>query len=64
MRATAPSGQAAFENVVGWSGELGFGVRAPEEGQTRVGAAARRGRTTHDEHDDEHDAHNHGGVDE
>jgi NADH-quinone oxidoreductase subunit I len=34
MRATAPSGNAAFEGVVAWSGELGYGVRAPEEGQT------------------------------
>ncbi|MET0275858.1 MAG: 4Fe-4S binding protein, partial [Acidimicrobiia bacterium] len=34
MRATAPAGQAVFEGVVGWSGELGFGVRAPELGQT------------------------------
>lgn len=34
MRATAPSGQAAFEGRIGWSGELGFGVRQPEQGQT------------------------------
>src|SRR6478735_7424910 len=34
MRATAPSGQAAFEGRVAWSGELGFGVRPPETGQT------------------------------
>jgi NADH-quinone oxidoreductase subunit I len=34
MRATAPSGQAAFEGRVAWSGELGFGVRAPEVGQS------------------------------
>jgi len=34
MRATASSGQAAFEGRVAWSGELGFGVRAPEAGQT------------------------------
>ena len=31
---TAPSGQAVFEGRVGWSGELGFGVRAPEVGQS------------------------------
>jgi NADH-quinone oxidoreductase subunit I len=37
MRATAPSGQVAFEGRVGWSGELGFGVRAPEQGQTAPG---------------------------
>ncbi len=34
MRATAPAGSAAFEGRVGWSGDLGHGVRAPEEGQT------------------------------
>jgi NADH-quinone oxidoreductase subunit I len=33
MRATAPSGDADFEGVVSWSGELGYGVRAPEMGQ-------------------------------
>jgi len=34
VRATAPNGAAAYEGRVGWSGELGFGVRAPEKGQT------------------------------
>ena len=33
MRATAPSGDADFEGVAGWSGELGHGVRAPEPSQ-------------------------------
>jgi NADH-quinone oxidoreductase subunit I len=33
MRATAPSGDADYEGTVGWSGELGYGVRAPEQGQ-------------------------------
>jgi len=33
MRATAPAGNADFQGVVGWSGELGYGVRAPEQGQ-------------------------------
>ncbi len=37
MRATAPSGQAAFEGRATWSGELGFGVREPEFGQTASG---------------------------
>ena len=36
MRATAPAGRAAFEGSVGWSGELGFGVRAPERGQSEA----------------------------
>ena len=34
MRATAPGGAAAYEGRVGWSGELGFGVRPPERGQS------------------------------
>jgi NADH-quinone oxidoreductase subunit I len=34
MRATSPSGAAAFEGVVQWSGELGHGVRPPEGGQS------------------------------
>ena len=34
MRATSPSGAANFEGKVAWSGELGFGVRKPEHGQT------------------------------
>lgn len=31
MRATASSGDAAFTGVVAWSGELGYGIRAPEK---------------------------------
>jgi hypothetical protein len=34
MRATAPSGAAAYEGEVQWSGELGYGVRTPEGGQS------------------------------
>jgi NADH-quinone oxidoreductase subunit I len=34
MRATSPSGAAAYEGEVQWSGELGAGVRAPEGGQS------------------------------
>ncbi len=33
VRATAPGGSAAYEGRVGWSGELGFGVKPPEAGQ-------------------------------
>jgi NADH-quinone oxidoreductase subunit I len=33
MRATSPSGDATFEGQVGWSGELGYGVREPEPTQ-------------------------------
>ncbi len=34
MRATAPAGSAAYEGEVQWSGELGYGVRRPEGGQS------------------------------
>jgi NADH-quinone oxidoreductase subunit I len=34
MRATSPNGSAAYEGKVQWSGELGFGVRPPEAGQS------------------------------
>jgi len=34
MRATSPSGAAGYEGRVGWSSELGFGVRPPERGQS------------------------------
>ena len=33
MRATSSAGRASYENTVSWSGELGYGVRAPEKGQ-------------------------------
>ncbi|HEY4332026.1 MAG TPA: NADH-quinone oxidoreductase subunit I [Ilumatobacteraceae bacterium] len=33
MRATSPSGDAVFEGIPGWSGELGYGVRSPEPAQ-------------------------------
>ncbi len=33
MRATSPSGDARFVGEVGWSGELGYGVRQPEPKQ-------------------------------
>jgi NADH-quinone oxidoreductase subunit I len=39
VRATAPSGDASFEGIVGWSGELGYGVRAPEPEQTERDAS-------------------------
>ncbi|MHB1718299.1 MAG: hypothetical protein ACYCV5_13385, partial [Acidimicrobiales bacterium] len=34
MRATSPSGDASFEGEVQWSGELGYGTRTPEGGQS------------------------------
>ena len=42
MRATAPSGDADFEGVLGWSGELGYGIRAPEPAQ-EIADASRGG---------------------
>ncbi len=36
MRATASSGNADYEGVVAWSGERGYGVRAPEAGQSTI----------------------------
>ncbi len=33
MRATASAGRASYQDRVGWSGELGYGVREPERGQ-------------------------------
>ena len=33
VRATAPNGDATFEGVAAWSGELGYGVRPPEPAQ-------------------------------
>ncbi len=39
MRATSPSGAAGYEGRVNWSGELGFGVRPPERGQSTAVAS-------------------------
>jgi len=70
MRATAPSGDARFEGVVGWSGELGYGVRAPEAAQDTKDAVTTplemidehgHGHDDHDHADDHHDDHGHGG---
>ena len=36
MRATSPAGDAAYEGVVQWTGDLGVGVRAPEAGQSEL----------------------------
>lgn len=40
MRATAPSGSETFEGVIGWSGELGYGVRAAEPTQVERDASS------------------------
>jgi len=34
MRATSPSGRAAYEGVVAWTPSAGVGVRPPEQGQS------------------------------
>ncbi|MBA2609368.1 MAG: NADH-quinone oxidoreductase subunit NuoI [Actinobacteria bacterium] len=62
MRATAPGGDPHYEGKPLWSGELGYGVRAPEGGQPAEAAAkaAALDEAAHDEaaHDD-HDAGGH-----
>ncbi len=40
VRATASSGDASYEDRVAWSGELGYGVKEPEAGQSLEGAAS------------------------
>ena len=56
MRATSPSGDAEFEGIVAWAGELGYGVRSPERttidaGSGPVPSGADHG---HDDHDHDH----------
>ncbi|WP_117000051.1 NuoI/complex I 23 kDa subunit family protein [Desertimonas flava] len=40
MRATSPGGDADFVGVSGWSGELGYGLRAPEARDEHVDGAS------------------------
>jgi NADH-quinone oxidoreductase subunit I len=40
MRATSPSGDADYEGTVAWAGELGYGVRPPELGQSAARSAS------------------------
>ena len=47
VRATAPSGDATFEGVVGWSGELGYGVRSPEPDQAKRDASQTAPKAEH-----------------
>ena len=66
VRATAPSGAADQEGRVAWSGELGYGVRAPEPGQVaEIAAEAAAPHEVHYGHDDAHvgpeDEDDHGG---
>ena len=48
MRATSPSGDADFEGEVGWSGELGYGVRDARAGPGRTRASPRDRPTVRD----------------
>ena len=48
VRATSPSGDANYEGRVGWSGELGFGVRPPERDQSAKDAGAPPRSGTHE----------------
>jgi hypothetical protein len=59
MRATSPSGSAAHEDKVQWSGELGYGIRAPERGQHMPEPEPEV--DAHAGHDDGHDHDDHGG---
>ncbi len=63
VRATSPSGQAAYEGKVAWSGELGYGIRSPEQGQTADDEddadAADHSQHHHDDHDHGHDDEGH-----
>ena len=54
MRATAPAGRADYENRVAWSGELGYGVRAPEAGQEHEDPAPVEAADDHDDHGGHH----------
>ncbi len=55
VRATAPSGDADYIGKVAWSGELGFGVKPPEQGQSAPEPEAS------DEPSDAEAEHDHGG---
>ena len=57
VRATSPSGMAAYEGKVAWSGELGYGIRPPERGQTEDEDPAEEPEeadATHDDHGGHH----------
>ena len=47
MRATSPSGDASYEGRVAWAGELGFGVRPAEQGQSPPEPSAELGAEEH-----------------
>ena len=43
MRATAPSGRAAFEGIASWTPSAGAGIRPPEQGQSGAADEAEDG---------------------
>ena len=54
VRATAPSGDADYVNQVAWSGELGFGVKPPESGQSdQIASTATDRDADHADHGEE-----------
>ncbi len=55
MRATAPAGRADYQNKIGWSGELGYGVRHPEKGQTFADKAVDRAEESEVHEQGDHD---------
>jgi len=54
MRATSPGGRSDYEGVVGWSGELGYGVRQPEVGQSQGSDGVDADAEGDDQHDQGH----------
>ncbi len=56
MRATSPSGSAAYTDTVAWSGELGYGVRPPEAHRDDLPAGPATSIDDGDD-DDGHGAH-------
>ena len=63
VRATAPGGDREYVGKVGWTGELGFGIKAPEAGQTAPVGPAPSGHPVHDARHDQprhDDGHNDG----
>ncbi|NNL48288.1 MAG: NADH-quinone oxidoreductase subunit NuoI [Acidimicrobiia bacterium] len=47
MRATAPSGRAAYEGVPSWTPSAGVGLRPPEQGQSRGAAESEQADSQH-----------------
>ncbi|MBT8200714.1 MAG: hypothetical protein KJO36_09370, partial [Acidimicrobiia bacterium] len=54
MRATAPSGRAAYEGVPSWTPSAGVGLRPPEQGQSRVVPESEKQETEQGEGDGVH----------